>query len=281
MIIALSPFIFGCSRERTMHRTTRSDNWMDAPEILAVAFHPRREPASRPDGYEPMEIRMADGVAIGGRFYAAGTNAPTILFFHGNGEIVADYHDLALLYRERQLNFLPVDYRGYGLSTGAPTITAMLADARSIYAFARTWLRERGFNGRFIVMGRSLGSASALELAAARAPEVDGLILDSGFAHLVPLLNRLGASVPPQAQDHLVGQIEKMRTYSGPTSIIHGTQDFIIPISDAEDLYNASPSSNKRLLRVKGAGHNNSLAFALREYFTSVTRLAQGVVAET
>ena len=261
-----------------MPEANKTDGWMDRPDVLAVAFHPRRELPSPPAGFEALEIPVAPGVTIGGRFYAAGTNAPTILFFHGNGEIVADYDDVAPRYRALRINFMPADYRGYGRSTGKPTITSMLGDARVICSFARGWLRERGYSGRFIVMGRSLGSASALEVASACGEEIDGLIIDSGFAHLVPLLTRLGADVPAgvDADDKAVGQIAKMRVFRGPTLIIHGARDFIIPISDAEDLYRAAPGANKQLLRIEGAGHNDIMAVGHQEYFDAVTRLAHG-----
>ena len=251
---------------------------MDRPEVNAVAFHPRRELPSQAVGFERLEISVAPGIRIGGRFYAAGTNMPTILFFHGNGEIVADYHDLAPAYRAQKLNFMPVDYRGYGLSTGMPTITSMLADSRVVYEFARTWLQERGYRGRFIVMGRSMGSAAALELASAYGQGIDGLVIDSGFAHLGPLLARLGASVPAgvDVDDPAVGQLAKMRAYKGPTLIIHGTRDFIIPISDAEDLLKASPNPAKELLRIEGAGHNDILASGFRQYFAAIGKLAGG-----
>jgi pimeloyl-ACP methyl ester carboxylesterase len=269
----------GCRREETdMPERKKADGWIDQPDVLSVAFHPRREFPSRPSGFDVLAIPVAAGVTIGGRFYSAGTNAPTILFFHGNGEIVADYHELAPVYRSRGINFMPVDYRGYGLSTGTPTITAMLADAKAICAFAKAWLRDRGYAGRFVVMGRSLGSASALELASAHGGEIDGLIIESGFAHLVPLLTRLGASMPEgvDVEDSAVGQIAKMGAYSGPTLILHGAEDFIIPIRDAEDLYRAAPGTNKRLLRIEGAGHNDIMAVGHQEYFDAVGALAFG-----
>ncbi|MCK7515883.1 MAG: lysophospholipase [Desulfobacterales bacterium] len=84
-----------------------------------------------------------------------------ILFFHGNGEIVDDYDDLGPFYNRLGINFLAVDYRGYGNSTGKPTTSAMLADCHVIFKFVNDWLREKGYTGALIVMGRSLGSASA------------------------------------------------------------------------------------------------------------------------
>ena len=268
-----------CGQERVMNSENAGTGvaWIDHPMVLAVTFHPRPEPPGPTTGFDVLDIPVAGHVTIGGRFYAARKDAPTILFFHGNGEIVADYHDIAALYRARGLNFLPVDYRGYGRSTGTPTIRAMLQDARRIYAHAREWLTERGYDGRLIVMGRSLGSASALELAAAYGDAIDGLIIDSGFAHTVPLLRRLGAPIPEHIEAPLIGQLDKLRAYAGPVLIIHGARDTIIPISDAEDLVNAAAHPDTTLLRVPDAGHNDILLVAGREYLAAIAGFAQGL----
>ena len=96
-------------------------------------------PVASPRGCEVLSIPVTDDVAIGARFYTAGATAPVLLFFHGNGEIVADYEDLAPLYVQKGINFLPVDYRGYGRSTGRPTITAMMKDCHVIFEYTRNW----------------------------------------------------------------------------------------------------------------------------------------------
>jgi len=70
-----------------------------------------------------------------------------VCFFHGNGEIVADYDEMAPVYTRMGINFLPVDYRGYGRSTGTPTITAMMSDCRRIFDFVEGFRVERGFRG--------------------------------------------------------------------------------------------------------------------------------------
>jgi hypothetical protein len=120
---------------------------LDVPEVLLRLFHPRPESAlfNPPTFAQELLIPVDPGVAIGARFYAAGTEAPTLLFFHGNGEIVADYEDLGPLYTRQGLNFFPVDYRGYGRSTGTPTVTAMMRDCQVILAFAQEWLAIRAF----------------------------------------------------------------------------------------------------------------------------------------
>lgn len=83
--------------------------------------------------------------------------------------------------RDRGVNFLVADYRGYGLSGGVPTVSAMLGDSHHILDYARIRLEANGYGGPLVVMGRSLGSAPALELAAHR-DGIDGLIIESGFA---------------------------------------------------------------------------------------------------
>ena len=91
-------------------------NWMDTPEVLSVVFHPRREYGEAPgdDEFTVLDIPVADAVSVGGRFHETGKDRPNMLFFHGNGEIVADYADISRLYTSMDINFLPVDYRPVG-----------------------------------------------------------------------------------------------------------------------------------------------------------------------
>jgi len=271
--IALSwAAVAGCRGEQTMKKENDS-SWMDSPDVLRVVFHPRAESdrAVATNRFQVLIIPVADGVTIGGRFYAAGAGKVTILFFHGNGEIAADYDDLASQYTALGINFMPVDYRGYGRSTGRPTVASLPADARAVFTFARKWLAERGHGGPVVVMGRSLGSASAIEIAHAFPNDVAGLIVESGFADTLGLLRRLGADVPADAtSEPVLRQTGKIKDYRGPVLIIHGTRDVIIPVADAGALFKASPSPAKRLLKIEGAGHNDLLFVGFREYMQAI-----------
>jgi fermentation-respiration switch protein FrsA (DUF1100 family) len=224
-------------------------------------------------------VSVGEDVVIGGRFHMTQPAGANILFFHGNGEIVADYDDIALLYNKLGLNFLPVDYRGYGRSTGSPTVTAMMRDAHHIFSFVRTWLKENGFAGPLLVMGRSLGSASALEIAACYGEEIDGLVIESGFAYAIPLLRLLGVPVWAMAlkEEDGFGNLEKIEAYEGPTLVIHAEHDHIIPFSDGRALWEASRAADKSLLRIPGANHNDIFLHGIREYFDSIKNLAEKV----
>jgi pimeloyl-ACP methyl ester carboxylesterase len=254
---------------------------LDVPEVLLRLFHPR--PESSRAGAHPsardLLIPVADGVGLGARFHPAAADAPTILFFHGNGEIVADYDELAPLYRRQGVNFFPVDYRGYGRSTGVPTVSAMMRDAHAILKFARQWLPEQGYPGPLMLMGRSLGSASALELAAAYPEQVAALIVESGFAYAGPLLQLLGVNLAAIGFQEKTGfrNVDKIRAYPGPTLIIHAENDHLIPVSDGQALYDAAGATDKTFLRIPGANHNDILFQGLEAYLAAIQKLADRV----
>ena len=252
---------------------------LDRPEIGFVLFHPRPEYDHVPEGAEAFTVRfaMADGTVIGGRLYAAGATAPAILFFHGNGEIASDYDDLAPLYRQLGLTLLVADYRGYGISGGHPTASALVADALSVFEQAPSVLSAAGLApAKLLVMGRSMGSAAALAVAEAKGAALAGLIIESGFADTLPLVERLGGHLPAgaiEARDGF-GSLARIARVTVPTLVIHGEEDWIIPFTDGRRLYEASGAAAKRLLRIDGAGHNDLMMVGAREYFQAIAELA-------
>lgn len=250
---------------------------LDRPEILMFLFHPRPEwGGSGPKGAaQDVLIPVEDGTVIGGKFHMVKKSAPNILFFHGNGEIVADYDEMGPLYNQMGINFLPVDYRGYGRSTGRPTVTAMMRDCHVVFDYTKEWLKKEGFSGPFILMGRSLGSASVLELAANYNAKVDGLIVESGFAYAGPLLRLLGINLETLGFKEEEGfrNIDKIRAFDKPTLIIHAEYDHIIPFSDGQALYKASQAKEKTFLKIPGANHNDIFMRGLSEYMRAIKAL--------
>lgn len=250
----------------------------DTPAVTRSLFHPRSEILGGGDLVVGRDhyVPVAPDVKIGAAFHVVSRSAPNILFFHGNGEIVSDYHDLGEVYNQQGINLLAVDYRGYGRSDGSPTVSAMMEDCHAVYAYVRQWLADNRHDGPFVVMGRSLGSASALALASAYPEAVDGLIIESGFAYAVPLLQLLGVDTDALGLEEEGGfdQITKIAAFTGPTLIIHAERDHIIPFSDGKALYEAAGAADKRLLPIPGADHNNILYVAFSEYFSAIQAFA-------
>ena len=250
---------------------------LDRLDVAAYLFYPR--PDYGPASIEEILIPVEEGVQIGARFHTREKSAPTLLFFHGNGEIVADYDELAEVFIGAGVNFLPVDYRGYGKSSGSPSITSMMRDCHQIYGFIRRWLNEKGVSGPFIVMGRSLGSASALELLAAYGDKIDAVVIESGFAYSQTLLNLLGVELKSLGLSEEDGfrNLDKIRTFGKPTLIIHAEYDHILPFTEGQALFEASPADGKSLLKIPGANHNDIFARGLKEYVAALKELVERV----
>lgn len=253
----------------------------DHPVISSFLFYPRPEesPSLAGENIIELSIPVDNNVMIGGKLFTASKNSPSILFFHGNGEIVNDYDDLGPLYVNLGINFIPVDYRGYGRSGGSPSVSSMMRDCHVLFDYITQWLARETYSGPFIIMGRSLGSASALELAAARQDAIDGLIIDSGFAYAVPLLRIIGADPDRLGirEEEGFRNIDKIKQFRKPTLIIHAERDHIIPYSDGCALFEASPAERKDLVTIKEANHNTIFMYGLREYLAAVRKLADAL----
>jgi len=260
--------------------TTIDFSELDRPEILHTLFYPQPDFSPTVDSGNPQDlmIPVEDGYQIGARLHTAGRGKPTMLFFHGNGEIVSDYDDMGVLYNSLGINFLPVDYRGYGHSTGVPTITAMMRDCHFAFDYACNFLKEAGYIGKVLVMGRSMGSASALELVAHYPDAIAGLIVESGFASMEGLYERLGISDNiPAGKKSGLSNVSKIAGFTKPTLIIHAEYDHIIPFSAGQDLYEAAGAPDKSLLKIPGADHNDIFYRGRDAYLDAIVDLTARV----
>jgi len=234
---------------------------LDTRAVNRYLFYPRGgEPIpSSSDWVKTILIPVTEGAIVGGKCHIADRSVPNILFFHGNGEIVSDYDDWAPFFLGAGFNFIPVDYRGYGFSTGIPSVTSMMRDCHVVFTYVKDWLACEGMHGPMVIMGRSLGSASALEIAQHYDEQVGGMIIDSGFAYTGPLLENLG--LDPAAigfiEENGLRNLHKMRRFSKPTLILHGENDEVIDVTEARKLYESCPAGEKRLIVIPFAGHND------------------------
>jgi len=247
---------------------------LDKTEVLNRIFHPRPEYglSTAPRGVETIAIEVESGVSIAGRLYAAGSNAPLILYWHGNGEIAADYDSIAPLYTRMGISLLVIDYRGYGRSTGSPSCSSLLSDAVNLLQSVDVIFDQHGLTPlRLYVMGRSLGSAAAIEAASQEGQELSGLIVESGFADTFALLRRLGFRVEETTESRDgFGNTSKIALVTIPTLVIHGEHDALIPVDDGQQLFQYSGAKKKSLLLVPRAGHNDLISVGQIRYFQAI-----------
>ena len=115
--------------------------------------------------FEDAWFTASDGTRLHGWYVAHQQPRAVAIFCHGNAGNVAQWADECRILHDRLgVSSLVFDYRGFGRSEGKPSEAGVLADARA----ARAWLARRaGVNeNQIVLMGRSLGGAVAVDLAA-------------------------------------------------------------------------------------------------------------------
>jgi len=247
---------------------------LDQSSVMDYVFYPRDYHNKGPVNSFDLPVEVDKGVSVICRFYRGYSDGPWILFFHGNGEVVSDYDELSSFYTRRKLNLVVADYRGYGLSGGTPTLNGITADSHKILEAVKGELFGISQTERLWVMGRSLGSMSAIELASTASQTINGLIVESGFISVGRLLEHLDVPVPAGVDLAFIYR-ETLAMVKGirlPTLIIHGEYDKIVPFTEGEDLYENIGSGKKELLMIPAADHNDIMFVGLQQYFGAIER---------
>ena len=249
---------------------------LDNPLLLQSIFFPRSDWSPAPEGASDHYVTVEEDVSVFCRFYPVSIKGPSFLYFHGNGEVVCDHDWISHLYNAIGVNLFVVDYRGYGPSGGSPTFSNTATDAHIVFDHVAKMLGAEGYTGSLYVMGRSLGSQSAMELAAHHPDEFKGLILESGFLQSGRLLGSLGLPIEiPNLAEFEASSLEQVGGITMPTLIIHGEQDTLIPHIEADTIYEHIGTSEKELLTIKGGGHNDILLVGMDQYFNAIKDFIQ------
>lgn len=247
---------------------------LDRGGASAQIFFPRPDPSRTPEGATDHVVEVGDGVTIAARRYEADPHGPTIVYFHGNGEVVGDHDFIAPLYHSIGANLLVFEFRGYGRSTGSPTMAHLVGDGATCGRKAIELLDADGFDGLRFVMGRSLGANPALEVAA-RVPGYRGLILESGAGNVGRFVGRLGLPPGPDIDRLVAAHEAKLASITMPSLIIHGLADDLVPVSNALATADLLTGSEVTTELVEGAGHNDLLLVDPGRYIEAIARLIE------
>ncbi|HWP96235.1 MAG TPA: alpha/beta fold hydrolase [Syntrophomonadaceae bacterium] len=245
---------------------------LDQPELCQYLFYPRRAFDLPPAGAFDVLVPVDQGIVISCRFFQGGGDWPWIIYFHGNGEVASDYNDIAPFYLSCSINLVVADYRGYGASTGIPGFAHLIKDAHVLYQTLQDKIRE--INPSLVpiyLMGRSLGSTSALELAAHYQDHIAGLIIESGFASVTRLIKHLNLPGYTMPMDDLEDAcLDMIGGITCPSLIIHGEYDNLVPQQEGELVYHTLSSREKKFIRVPGASHNDIMFVRPDLYFSAL-----------
>jgi len=237
----------------------RQPSWnpLDSVE-KSLVFAPSRYPAGdwQPPGlaFEDAWFTAADGTRLHGWYVPHARPRAVVLYCHGNGGNVALWSDaLRILHDRLSVSAMGFDYRGYGRSEGTPSEAGVLADARA----ARAWLARRSgvAEPQIVLMGRSLGGAVAVDLAADDGTR--GLILESTFTSMPEVARAAMPWLPARMlMQTKFDSRAKISGYHGPLLQSHGTADRLIPFAMGRRLFEAA-NEPKQFIAIPGGDHND------------------------
>lgn len=143
--------------------------------------------------FEDLQIPTPDGESLHAFFLrqpkSRHSRNLTVLMFHGNAGNIGHRVPIAKAVQDTlQCNVFMVEYRGYGLSTGAPDEAGLKIDAQTALDYLRR--RPETSDSQFVIYGQSLGGAVSINLVAANEEQGDigGLILENTFLSIRKLI---------------------------------------------------------------------------------------------
>lgn len=221
-------------------------------------------------GAQDVWPRTSDGLGLHAWWIEAPGSRLATLYLKGNGTNLSVRPGHLREIVAAGSSVLIVDYRGYGKSPGRPTERGLYRDADAGYDH----LIGKGYEaGQIVLLGESLGSAVAVDLACRRP--CAGVILECPFTsfsalagEVVPIVGRLFASG--------FNTRRKIGGISAALLIIHGDQDGTVPYAMGRELFDAAHEP-KSLWTVEGATHTDIVAVAgplyrarLRTFYESI-----------
>ena len=237
----------------------------DSQVFNANLFFPRDDPSLGPANSDNYYVDITKDIRIHTRRHPNPNAKLSLLFFHGNGETVSDYDNLVDYFSNLGVELTIADFRGYGKSSGTPTLRAVLEDSHVILDYL---MAEKVLKNKLCVMGRSLGSAPTIELCSKRS-DIQGCILESGYADPIPLVERRGLiieKITPE-ENAIFNNSQKISAVKCPTLIMHGEDDCLISPKEAKMNYDNVGAKVKNLKILKGVGHNDMMMASEHSYF--------------
>ncbi|MGL4320873.1 MAG: alpha/beta hydrolase [Paracoccaceae bacterium] len=210
-----------------------------APETLGLS------------GVRVERLETTDGAFVDLWYAPAAPGKPTILFFHGNAGEIADRAPRFAAYRQAGFGAAFLSYRGYGNSTGSPSEEGFFQDARAAYYWL---LRENVPSANLVVLGESLGTGVAVQLAA--SVPLGAVVLEAPYAAAVDIAADLYPWLPVRLlMKDQFRSIDHITSVTTPLLILHGTADRVIPYAQGQRLF-AAANEPKTLVPLQGAGHD-------------------------
>ena len=183
---------------------------------------------------EKIKVRTNDNIDLLGWYYQKDIKKfKTILFFHGNaGSLENRIHKLNH-FKDMNINFLIIAWRGFSGNKGKPSEKGLYEDGDS----SIQWLLNKGIKETdIIIYGESLGTGVATHLSQNR--NFAGLILETPFTSMVDAAKTFYPYIPVKflLKDKFENK-KKIKNIDLPILVMHGEADQIVPFSMGKKMF--------------------------------------------
>jgi len=205
-----------------------------------LLYHPsvnnylKNQGSNQPNEIEKVNITTSDKIDLIGWFYNKDLEkSKTILFFHGNAGSLENRTYKLNHFKDLNVNFLIIAWRGFSGNKGKPNEKGLYEDGES----AIRWLKTKGIDEKNIILyGESLGTGVAIEIA--QNKNYAGIILESPFTSMINMGKKYYPFFPVRflLKDKFESY-KKLNNISVPILIMHGKVDKIVPYGMGKKMY--------------------------------------------
>ena len=182
-----------------------------------------------------VKIKTKDNLELIGWYHKKNNeNFKTILFLHGNAGSLENRIHKINHFKDIDINFLIIAWRGFSGNKGSPTEQGLYEDAKS----AVSWLKNKGLKNEDIILyGESLGTGVVTEIA--QNNNFSGIILESPFTSMIDAAKNKYPIFPIKylLKDKYESD-QKIKNIKSPILIMHGEVDKIVPFWMGKKIYN-------------------------------------------
>ena len=219
---------------------------------------------------ENVRIKTSDNIELLGWYHEKNLkDFKTLIFFHGNaGSLENRIHKLNH-FRDMNINFLIIAWRGFSGNNGNPSEQGLYEDGKS----AIDWLIKKGVSEKNLILyGESLGTGVATHLA--QNKNFAGVILETPFTSMIDAAKKFYPYIPVKLllKDKFENY-KKIKNINLPILIMHGEIDQLVPFSMGKKIYEIA-NEPKYSYFTKYDNHmmeyDENLVLALKSFFKSL-----------
>ena len=219
---------------------------------------------------EQVQIKTSDNISLLGWFHKKDLkNFKTIVYFHGNAGTLKNRIHKLNHFKDMNVNFLIISWRGFSGNLGKPSEKGLYIDGNS----AIEWLENKGLSEKNIILyGESLGTGVATHIA--QNKKFGGLILETPFTSMVDVAKKFYPYIPVGLllKDKYENN-KKFKNINIPILVMHGEADNIVPFWMGKKIYEIA-NKPKYSYFTKYDDHmmeyDKNLVLALNNFFKSL-----------